>query len=49
MIIVSVLLGARMPIFHVDIADLPGRRWLIVIALVDVSTKAKNGARCNVI
>jgi hypothetical protein len=49
MIIVSVLLGARIPTLHVNVANFPGRRWLIIIALVDVSTKTKNGAGCDVI
>lgn len=49
MIIVSVLLGAGMPIFHVDVANLAGRRRLIVIALVDVSAKPQNRSGCDVI
>jgi len=49
MIIVSVFLGARIPTFHVNVADFPGRRWLIIIALVDVSTKPKDGPGCDVI
>lgn len=53
MIIVSVLLGAGMPVFHIDVANLPGRRRLIVIALIDVSTKSKNRSRryvvCNIV
>jgi len=49
MIIVSVFLGARIPAFHINVANLPGRRWLIIIALVDVSTKTENGAGCDII
>lgn len=48
-IVVSVLLGARMPIFHIDVANFPGWRRLIVIAFVNVSTKSKNRSGRDVI
>lgn len=48
-IVISVLFGARMPVFHIDIADFSGWRWLIVIALVNISAETKNRSRCYII
>lgn len=48
-VVVSVLLSARMPIFYVDVANLPGWRRLVVIAFVNVSTKSKNRSGRDII